>query len=171
MNTSSTNSDTNSDYTTSDIIINYSNSNKNSYDSSVNVKVKDDSIKCGICNTTKNDTFVILSCNHLFHTNCFVEKQFTNIYNYNTIDSTYLNSRECLLCNKHITLEELMFAHSKYISRTKTILESHNYSISSLEDKLKKLNDELKVCYDYKYKLESDREKCKNIINSLMVML
>lgn len=154
----------------SDILLNYHNYKKNSYDSR-DSRNSESNLQCNICNIDKNDTFVILSCNHIYHTNCFVENQFNNIYKYNTIDSVYLNSRECLKCKKNISLEELMFAHSKYISKIKNILETHSQNISCLENKLKNINDELKACYDYKHKLEIDKEKSKNIIDNLMVMI
>jgi chromosome segregation ATPase len=66
--------------------------------------------------------------------------------------------------------EELMFLHSKFHASTKEHLESHQASIVNLEERLSKLKEELRSCYDYKNKLEHERERSKQIISTLMTM-
>ncbi len=153
----------------SDILYNYN--YKHSYNTSDSyLPIKSQSnLKCIICDVDKNDSFIILSCNHIYHNDCLVETHFKN--KIDVIDSEYLHTRECVKCRKIVSLEELMFAHSKYNSKTKIILESHNSKINLLEEKLKNINEELKTCYDYKHKLENDKDKSKNIINNLMILI
>lgn len=138
-----------------------------------NITQKTNGLKCCICENKKGreDNYVVLSCNHVFHVYCLISIQFHDIYNFHIIDNEYFSSRKCVSCEKSIQMEELMFLHSKFLNGTKDKIEQHNSKIESLENKLKDVKEELRVCYDYKHKLEHEREKSKQIVANLMTMM
>lgn len=125
---------------------------------------------CNLCND-KNGPFLILSCNHIFHIKCLVEVNFKDIYNYPILDTEYFESRRCVTCNENMQTEDLMYLHSKFLSSTKTLICKHQHSIENLENQLKQLKNELRTCYDYKHKLEQEREKSKQIVSVLTTMM
>jgi len=65
----------------------------------------------------------------------------------------------------------LMYLHSKFLSSTKKLIGKHQNSIDNLENQLKQLKNELRTCYDYKHKLEQEREKSKQIVSVLTTMM
>lgn len=137
------------------------------------ISLGSEKVECKICNNKSGrmDNYMILSCNHVFHVYCLAETHFSDIYKFNVIDDGYFATRKCLVCNTNLQTEELMFLHSKFLSGTKGRIEEHNESITQLEKKLQHLKDELKVCYDYRHKLEQEREKSKQIVATLMTMM
>ncbi|NBO99325.1 MAG: hypothetical protein EBU90_04250 [Proteobacteria bacterium] len=128
---------------------------------------------CRICDNKsgRQDNYMILSCNHTFHVYCLAETHFNDVYKFHVIDSEYFGTRKCLVCNKLMQTEELMFLHSKFLNGTKDRIENHNTKIESLEAKLKDIKEDLRVCYEYKHKLEHEREKSKQIVATLMTMI
>lgn len=129
-------------------------------------------VNCGICNNkSPKGNFIILSCNHVFHVQCLAENHFVDVYKFAVIDSEYFASRKCQCCGQKLQTEELMFLHSKFLSGTKERLDSHQTAVLGLEDRMNKLKEELKVCYEYKHKLECDREKSKQIVSTLLTMI
>lgn len=123
---------------------------------------------CDICNDKSNtDNYMILSCNHIFHIRCLAESHLKDIYKYNIIDEEYFENRKCNTCLNILQLEEVTYLHGKFLSNTKTHIETHQISIEKLEFQLKQIKDELRTCYDYKHKLEHEREKSKQIISIL----
>ena len=128
---------------------------------------------CRICENKsgRQDNYMILSCNHTFHIYCLAETHFNDVYKFHVIDSDYFGTRKCLVCNNLMQTEELMFLHSKFLNGTKDRIDSHNTKIESLELKLKDIKEDLRVCYEYKHKLEHEREKSKQIVATLMTML
>lgn len=136
-------------------------------------KENNSNIICKIClnKSGKNDNFIILSCNHTFHITCLANVHFSDIYKFAVIDSDYFASRKCLTCNTCLQTEELLFLHSKFLTGTKSMIETHDNSIKKLELQLKNLKDELRTCYEYKHKLEQDREKSKQIVSTLTTMM
>jgi hypothetical protein len=127
---------------------------------------------CRICadsHTQQIDSFIILSCNHMYHIFCLADVHFKD--NYTMIDEAYLQSRLCPCCQKPLQREELMFLHSKFIASSKNKAEQHAKSISDLENQFNKIRDELRACYEYKQKLDNEREKSKQIIKSLMTII
>ena len=130
-------------------------------------------IVCLLCNNTKGtkDNYVILSCNHVFHVHCLAQEQFAEIYNFPVIDEDYFNSRKCLVCNKRMQSVEIMFLHSKFLNGTRDKIDSHNRSIQQLEEKLSSMKEELRICYDYKHKLERERENSKQILATIATRL
>lgn len=136
------------------------------------VSNSDSKVCCGICNNKSNNgNFIILACNHVFHVKCLAENHFKDVYNFSVIDSEYFATRKCMCCQHPLQTEELMFLHSKFSSSTKDRLDFHQTAVTVLEEKMNKLKEELKVCYDYKHKLERDREKSKQILSTLLTML
>lgn len=128
---------------------------------------------CKICNNDNNinDNYTILSCNHVFHVYCLVDYHYNDSYRLNMIDSDYFASRKCPTCNKTLQTEELMFIHSKFLSYTKDKVESHHKNILNLENQFNKIKEELRICYEYKQKLDNEREKSKQIVTSLMTLI
>lgn len=125
---------------------------------------------CNICND-KCGPFIILSCNHIFHIKCLAEVNFKDIYKYPVIDSEYFESRNCIVCDETMQTEDLMYLHSKFLSSTKKLISKHQTSIEHLENQLKQIKIELRTCYDYKHKLEQEREKSKQIVSVLTTMM
>ena len=134
-----------------------------------------DNFNCKICNNKSHNkedrSYMILSCNHIFHIKCLAETHFKDIYNYAVIDNEYFDNRKCTVCNFQIQLEEVMYLHSKFLSSTKVLIGKHQVSIENLESQLKSIKNELRICYDYKHKLEKDREKSKQIVSILTTMI
>jgi hypothetical protein len=119
-------------------------------------------IICNICCNNKNkyDNFFILSCNHTFHIKCLA----------NIIFKDEMNSK-CTECLKTLEIEELVFLHSKFLSNTKILIGEHEIKIKDLEKKLDDLKEELRISYEYKNKLTNEREKSKEIISSLSMLI
>ena len=112
--------------------------------------------KCNLClNKSEKKNYIILSCNHIYHIKCLVETHF--IEN----DECRL---KCNVCFTNLHSEEIMFLHSKFLSNTKILLQSHQQSITVLEDQMNQIKKEIRTCYDYKFKLERDIEKSKQIV-------
>jgi hypothetical protein len=128
---------------------------------------------CNICNDTNGmkENYVILSCNHVFHINCLAETHFADIYKFPVLDNEYFSNRSCTSCNTKLENEEIMYLHSKFLSTTKNYIAKHQQSIEHLEYQLNQLKTELRVCYDYKHKLEAEREKSKQIVSILATCL
>lgn len=128
--------------------------------------------KCELCDNNSNkDIFFILSCDHIYHIQCLADTHFEDIYKYSIIDNEYFSNRKCNKCHKNMQLDEIMYLHGKYLNNTKGFIERHQDSIESLEYQLKKIKDELRICYDYKHKLEQQREKSKQIVSILSTMV
>lgn len=125
---------------------------------------------CSMCDD-KNGPFIILSCNHIFHIKCLVTVNFKDVYKYPILDTDYFESRKCLVCDASLPTEDLMYLHSKFLSTTKNLISKHQHSIENLENQLKQIKAELRTCYDYKHKLEQEREKSKQIVSVLTTMM
>jgi hypothetical protein len=129
-------------------------------------------VSCKICNDIYNNKdFVILSCNHIFHIQCLADLHYNLLYKFPIVDKEYFKSCICYMCRKELQMEELMYLHSKFLSCTKEKIDVHNQSIVELEEKMKSLKTELRTCYEYKHKLEKDREEAKKIIASISTNL
>ena len=128
---------------------------------------------CNLCcnqNATK-DTFMILNCQHIFHIKCLVDNHYLDANKFGVIDEEYLNSRKCTVCNKQMEMEDILYIHNKFYKNTKEYITKQNEIINQLDKQMTKLKDELRTCYEYKQKLEHQREKSRQItvtINTLM---
>ena len=114
---------------------------------------------------------MILSCNHIFHIECLAESHFKDVYKYPIIDNEYFSNRKCTTCSEIMQLEEVMYLHGKFLSNTKNLIKKHQTSIEHLEHQMKQIKNELRTCYDYKHKLEQEREKSKQIVSILTTMM
>jgi hypothetical protein len=129
-------------------------------------------ICCKLCNDDINQsTCIILSCNHIFHITCLADIFFKDIYNYDILNEEYFENIKCTSCNCKLEVEEMMFLHSKFLSSTKSLIQNHENSIDTLESQLKQIKNELRTCYDYKHKLEKQREKSKQIVSILNTIM
>lgn len=128
---------------------------------------------CNICFNKKStkDTFMILTCGHIFHIKCLVNSHYSDANKYGIIDEKYFNSRCCLVCTNQMEMEDILYVHNKFYKNTKEHLVQQDLRIDIIDKQLTKLKEELRVCYDYKQRLEQQREKSKQItvtINTLM---
>lgn len=130
-------------------------------------------ITCKLCLDKHNDrgNYIILSCNHIYHIKCLAEDHFRDVLKYPLIDNEYFETRVCNICSSKLQIEEMMYLHSKFLSNTKDLLDKHQINISKLEGQMSQLKNELRSCYDYKHKLEQEREKSKQITNILLTMM
>lgn len=144
------------------------------------INSQNNQIVCKICFNNSNsktesqenqDNFIILSCNHTFHIKCLAEIQFNDMFKFHVIDSEYFKTRKCMVCNKCLGVEELLFLHSKFLANTKKSIDDHEISIKNLELKLKNLKDELRSNYEYRNKLQHEREKSKEMVANLTMMI
>lgn len=134
--------------------------------------IKKSDYYCQLCKSNSSkDNFFILSCDHIYHIQCLAETHFEDVYKYPIIDTEYFSSRKCNICYKQLQLDEVMYLHGKYLKNTKDHIESHQNSIENFEYQLKKMKEELRVCYEYKHKLEQQREKSKQIVSILSTMI
>lgn len=134
--------------------------------------IKKSDFYCELCkNNSSKDNFFILSCDHIYHIQCLADTHFEDIYKYPVIDNEYFSTRKCNICYKQLQLDEVMYLHGKYLKNTKDFIERHQNSIENLEYQSKKIKDELRVCYEYKHKLEQQREKSKQIVSILSTMI
>jgi len=146
--------------------------NYDEYDYKNNYNTKDEH-KCNLClnrNSIK-DSFMILTCGHIFHIKCLVDNHYSDANKHGVIDEEYLNNRCCLICNKQMEIEDILYVHNKFYKNTKDYLIKQQENIEKLDKQMTKLKEELRICYDYKQKLENQREKSKQItimINTLM---
>jgi hypothetical protein len=125
---------------------------------------------CNLCNNT-GENYLILECQHIFHVKCLAETQSDTMYNYKKMDDSFFQSMKCPECNVLIDKEELLFLHNKYNKVTSNLLNDHEKSLLTLEQQLKMLQEEIRSCYDYKHKLECDKEKSKNLIKTLITLI
>lgn len=134
--------------------------------------IQEENLSCKLCKDDCNQfNFIILSCNHIFHIGCLAETYFKNIYNYDILDEEYFNNTKCTTCFEKLEQEEIMYLYGKFLSNTKSLIKNHQNSIDHLENQLKKIKDELRTCYDYKHKLEKQKEKSKQIVSILNTMI
>jgi len=75
------------------------------------------------------------------------------------------------MCDETIQTEDMMYLHSKFLSSTKKLLSNHENSLQNLENQLRQIKIEIRSCYDYKHKLEQQREKSKQIISVLSTIM
>lgn len=127
-------------------------------------------INCKLCNTY-TDGYIILQCNHIFHIKCLAERQSDELYNYKKIDDMFFQAMKCPTCNKNILQEELMYLHNKYVKVTNDLIGCHEKTLNTLDQQLKILQEEIRSSYDYKHKLECDKEKSKSLVKTLITMI
>jgi hypothetical protein len=129
---------------------------------------------CVMCNnnSNKDDSFIILGCNHIFHIKCLADRHHYQAKKYHILDDNFFNTRECGSnnCDFLIDNAEISLIHNKFYKSTKDLLYAHDSQTKKLEIELSKIKDELKISMEYKQKLEYEREKSKQIITILNAM-
>jgi hypothetical protein len=121
---------------------------------------------CEICKDHSKKNYIILSCNHIFHICCLTQSHYKTY-----IEDDFFENCKCTICNQKLELEQIMYLHSTFMTNTKNLLANHQYSIENLEGQLQVLKIELRTLYDYRHKLEKEREKSKRIMCILNTML
>lgn len=124
---------------------------------------------CNICdnNKTSNSQYIILSCQCVYHVGCLAEDHFKEMRQLNLVDTNDFLKKECPSCNVKIDLSDIIHLHTKFHLNTGKLLSTHESHILDLEMQISTLKRELHNCYDYKNKLEYQRDKSKQIIQIL----
>ena len=132
-----------------------------------------DDHKCNLCynkNQVK-DSFMILTCGHIFHIRCLVDSHYTDANKCGVIDEDYFNSRICCVCNSQMEMEDILYIHNKFYKNTKEYIIRQDETIERLDKQMTKLKEELRTCYEYKQKLEHQREKSRQITVTINTMI
>ncbi len=128
---------------------------------------------CNLCSNKNNvrDNFMILTCGHIYHIKCLVDSHYTEANKFGVIDEEYFNSRCCAVCNVQMEMEDILYIHNKFYKNTKEYLVKQEEHIELLDKQLSKIKEELRICYEYKQKLEHQREKSKQIIVTINTLM
>lgn len=116
---------------------------------------------CSMCKQDNKKSLIILSCGHIFHINCLGEAHAQN--KKGVIDKEFLLSQECDVCHKQIDLEDISHIHNKYLKSLKTSIEEKDTDISLLNKKMSIIKEDLRIFYELKQRLESQRDVSKQI--------
>lgn len=152
----------------------YYNSTLNSYDSpQPSMSKRNEEHTCNLCHNQHKikDSFMILTCGHIFHIRCLVDSHYTDANKYGVIDEEYLTSRNCCVCSKQMEMEDILYIHNKFYKNTKEYITKQDDIIDQLDKQMTKLKEELRVCYEYKQKLEHQREKSRQITVTINTMM
>lgn len=132
---------------------------------------KQNEFNCTMCKNErsfKNDQYIILSCNHMFHVECLVDIHFDNFDKFGrVIDKKFCENCRCLVCDNQMEIEDIVHIHNKFTKTTKEYIKIQDNNIDDLDKKLSKLKDEMRNLLEYKQKLEQKREKSKQITITL----
>lgn len=142
---------------------------KEKFETPKRVSKKQNTFICETCNmSSSNSQFIILNCNHIFHINCLAKIQLTNAINCQIIDNeTFFNKVKCSTCNDPLESSEIMMIHNKFYKGISVFITTHNNTINKLESQINCLKEEMKVCMEYKQKLEFEQQKSKQILTLL----
>ena len=142
---------------------------KQKFDTPKTLSQKQNTFICETCNmSSSNSQFIILNCNHIFHINCLAKIQLTNAINCQIIDNeTFFNKVKCSTCHDPLESSEIMMIHNKFYKGTSVFITNHNKTINKLESQINCLKEEMKVCMEYKQKLEFEQQKSKQILTLL----
>lgn len=148
---------------------NFQNTYNHNNSNNKNISPKQNTFVCETCNeSSSNSQFIILNCNHIFHINCLAKIQLKNAINCQVIDNdTFFNKVKCSTCQDHLESSEIMMIHNKFYKGTSVFINDHNKSIDKLEKQINSLKEEMKVCMEYKQKLEFEQQKSKQILTLL----
>lgn len=136
----------------------------------VRASILRDKVICRLCQDTKdtNDNYIILPCKHVYHIKCLYNEYYTTGP---VIDKEYIESRVCLTCNTQVPQEDLLFLHSKFLACSKDDMVVYDNTINKLEEQLKKVKDELSKSYDARQRIQLQRERCKQIVNNITLLM
>jgi hypothetical protein len=119
---------------------------------------------CQICNKVKNDNFVVLNCNHMFHIKCLA------IYHHK-------NNNTCAYCHHSIDDLELKYIHNKFCKNTtQTIIDINQsivkktHKIKKLHTKIEELHNSINQSYYQKGLLQSNHERSSRIVQEINII-
>ena len=148
---------------------------RNSYDNvnNSNKRQEHDEHTCKLCYNKQDikDSFMILTCGHIFHIRCLVDSHYTDANKCGVIDEDYFNSRICCVCSSRMEMEDILYIHNKFYKNTKEYIVRQDETIEKLDKQMTKLKEELRTCYEYKQKLEHQREKSRQITVTINTMI
>lgn len=124
---------------------------------------------CKMCGKNGNEQFIILNCNHIYHIQCLANDQLNTSINCQVIDDTFFNKIKCN-CGELLESSEIMMIQNKFYKGTNIFIKNHDRKIDKLEDQINILKEEMKICMEYKQKLEFEQQKSKQIITMLNTM-
>jgi hypothetical protein len=140
-----------------------------------NSSVNESQLQCSMCNEAKDNQYIVLSCNHLLHVQCTVEKHYRDIgadmSSVVKITGAHLENLCCPKCSKAMQMEELMFLYSKHNSGIKEKLQKQQQIVADLELQLNKIKEDLLQQYEKKNSLENQRDTCKRVVSTLLPSL
>jgi hypothetical protein len=123
-------------------------------------------LNCCICKTQNKSSFIILSCDHIYHIKCITDTDIPSV-----IDKSYIKNRKCKICEKSLDYEESLYIHTKLLKMTNKDISEQEDFISNLTTKIDSLKEELRVHYEYKQKLEYQRDKSKQITKIITTLI
>ena len=123
---------------------------------------------CGICKSINNNKLVILDCQCILHIECIVESQLKDLA---SVDEEFIYNVKCNACNKCISLEDMCNVYSKYGNLGQEKLNLFTEKVGALENKMRTIREEMKVCFDYKFKLLVAKEKSNQIASLLQTLV
>jgi hypothetical protein len=119
---------------------------------------------CSLCDNTNDTQLIVLECKHSFHIKCLAEIDHDDSKNYMVLDNAFFKDRKCITCNYTIDTTELMYIHSKYTKNIKDTINDCDITIKDLENKLRKVKEQMKKSFECKQKLEFSQNKSKQLI-------
>lgn len=123
-------------------------------------------------NSTRNESFMILNCSHIFHIECLVEihfEEFTNCRG--IIDEVFIDNCKCMVCDQKMDIEDILHIHNKFTKCTKKQVTFQTDQINLLDKQMSKLKEEMRIQLEYKQRLEDKRNKSKQITITLNNLL
>lgn len=159
----------------SDINVNLDNNYETKYNFKDNSYIIEQNNKknifiCEMCNKNgDNAQYIILNCNHIYHIQCLANNQLNTAINCQIIDNTFFNNIRCN-CGELLESSEIMMIQNKFYKGTTIFIGNHDKKIDKLEDKINILKEEMKICMEYKQRLEFEQQKSKQIITMLNTM-
>ena len=140
-------------------------------------------VLCEYCNTDNNkltSNHIILSCNHIFHVKCLMDK-FNVLYNdndnkmfefnENMINNKFYESHCCLKCKNKLNYEDIFSIYSKHVSSNKGDINDYDKKIDKLKDQRKKIENEIKCLNDYISKLQAEKQASQMILTKTFSLL
>lgn len=104
------------------------------------------------CKSEGLESFIVLSCNHIFHINC-------------------MNVEKCLKCNKDLNIEEKIYMNIKIKLQMKEANNRNEHNIKILEMNLQKIQREILEQNNYKKQLLDNIGISKNIIKTIGLII
>ncbi len=119
-------------------------------------------LSCSICgNNDSLNMLVLASCGHVYHIKCIGNSHMQNTKQ--LIDKNFLENQKCQVCHEAISSEDLGYIHTKHFKFLKDAISDKDATINLLNNQIAIINEELRVHYENKQRLESQRDISKQI--------